>query len=109
MPFGVECETSSSQPCISQYRRPCTFYLFLDREMLRWYITASQLTAFSQSLADQDFSGTLFNLSARYRVNFDKKYYQLCANDLFLLFFNIIFLYFLLLVMVVLTFYLFRF
>ena len=69
--LSVECETSSSQPRISQHCRPCTFYLFLDREMLRWYLTASKLTAFKQSQADQDLSGPLFNLSARYRVNFN--------------------------------------
>ena len=84
MPFGIECEPSSSQPCISQYCRPCIFYLFPDREMLRWYLTAPKLTAFNQSLADQDLSGPLFNLSAPCRVNFNIKYYQLNADEFFL-------------------------
>ena len=67
-----KCETSTSQPSISQYCRPCTFYFFLDREMLRWYLTAFKLTAFNQSLADQDLRRPLPIRSARYRVNFNK-------------------------------------
>ena len=63
-----KCATSSSQPCISQYRRPSRFYLVRDTEMLRWYLTAAGLTTFNQSLADQDLSGLLLNLPAQYRV-----------------------------------------
>ena len=36
--------------------------------MLRWYITATGLTASNQSLADQDLSGLLLILSAQYKV-----------------------------------------
>ena len=36
--------------------------------MLRWYLNASRLTAFNQSLADQDLSGPLLNLSVRNRL-----------------------------------------
>ena len=39
--------------------------------MLRWYLAASELTAFNQFLAHQDLTGPLLKLSARYRVNFN--------------------------------------
>ena len=53
-------DTSSSQPCISRYCRPWTSYLVLGREILRWYLSDSGLTAFNQLPADQDFSGIFF-------------------------------------------------
>ena len=65
------CETSTSQQCISQYCRHCTFYLFHDKEMVRWYLTASKLTALNQSQADQDLNASLLILFVRYRVNFN--------------------------------------
>ena len=71
MPFGIQCETSSSQPRIGQYCRLCTLFMFPDWEMLRWYLTFSELTAFNQFLAHQDPTGPLLKLSARYRVNFN--------------------------------------
>ena len=67
-PSDKKNETSSSQPCISQFCRASSFYLVHDREMLRWYFAASGLTAFNQSLADQDLSGLLPILSVRKRV-----------------------------------------
>ena len=98
-----KCEASNSQPCISQYCRPCTLNLFFDREMLRWYITASKLTAFNQSLVHQDLSGPLPIWSARYRVNFNN-INSLHTSCFFILNFDIYNLWSLLLVVVVLTF-----
>ena len=82
------CETSSSQPCISQYCRPSRFYLVRDRKILRWYFPTSKLTAFNQSLADQDLIGPLPSLSARYRTNFNNAN-SLQTSCFFLLHFKI--------------------
>ena len=76
-------ETSSSQPCISQNCRPSKFYLVLDKGMLRWYLTVSGLTAFNQSLADQDLSRLLLVVLVRGRVSFSS--IKPFANRLFLL------------------------
>ena len=95
-----KCETSSSQTCISQYCRPCTFYLLLDREMLRWNLTASKLTAFNQSLAD--LRGPLLILCTR--IEWSSMISSLCKVVLSS-FSNIYNLWLLILVVVTLTFF----
>ena len=55
-------ETSSSQPCIGRYCRACFVYLIRSREMLRWYLTNSGLTAFKQHLAYQEVGWLFLNL-----------------------------------------------
>ena len=88
MPFGMSARRPvHNHALVSTAELPDSTW-FKTGRCYAGTLTASGLTAFNQSLADQDLSGLLLIFSARYRMNFNN-INSLQTSCFFLLHFNI--------------------